>query len=329
MSVRPARRLLRHATVALLTACTLVAVPAAVAAEPPAARPAGSDPVDDAKKLATQNLPGVNDWSCKPSAEHPRPLILVHGTFDAGRVWAKTAPDYKKAGYCVFALDYGKSSGLLSLVVGGIDRIAVSALELADFVDGVLEATGTKKVDIVGHSQGGMLPRYYMQFAGGADKVHTLVGISPSSHGTGRSDFMSALFADAPDLRALFDAFAEMVPIGKFVDIPCPACTDQVANSPFQKRMNKAPDTLPGVNYTTIVTNKDSVITPWKSQYLEGPNVKNYLLQDVCKDNFAQHNNSVSDPVATRLALNALDPEHAVKPTCPTLASSILGLLGG
>jgi triacylglycerol esterase/lipase EstA (alpha/beta hydrolase family) len=48
----------------------------------------------------------------------------------------------------------------------------------------VLTATGAAKVDIVGHSQGGMMPRYYIRFLGGAATVHTLVGLAPSSHGT-------------------------------------------------------------------------------------------------------------------------------------------------
>jgi triacylglycerol esterase/lipase EstA (alpha/beta hydrolase family) len=58
------------------------------------------------------------------------------------------------------------------------------AAELATFVNSVLGATGAKKVDLVGHSQGGMMPRYYIGFLGGAKYVHHLVGIAPSNHGT-------------------------------------------------------------------------------------------------------------------------------------------------
>ncbi len=48
----------------------------------------------------------------------------------------------------------------------------------------MLAATGAKKVDLVGHSQGGMMPRYYIKNLGGASKVDTLVGLAPSNHGT-------------------------------------------------------------------------------------------------------------------------------------------------
>ena len=55
---------------------------------------------------------------------------------------------------------------------------------LRRFVNQVLAATGAHKVDIVGHSQGGMMPRYYIKNLGGASKVNTLVGLAPSNHGT-------------------------------------------------------------------------------------------------------------------------------------------------
>ncbi len=52
----------------------------------------------------------------------------------------------------------------------------------------VRDATGSRRVDLVGHSQGGMMPRYYLKFLNGAAKVDDLVGIAPSHHGTTMAD---------------------------------------------------------------------------------------------------------------------------------------------
>jgi triacylglycerol esterase/lipase EstA (alpha/beta hydrolase family) len=46
-----------------------------------------------------------------------------------------------------------------------------SAAQLSDFVDKVLLATNSTKVDLVGHSQGSLMPRYYLKFLGGQNKV--------------------------------------------------------------------------------------------------------------------------------------------------------------
>ena len=64
-----------------------------------------------------------------------------------------------------------------------------SAGELAAFVDEVLAATGAAKVDIVGHSEGSLMPNYYVKFLGGAPrgrivKVDDYVGMTPLWDGT-------------------------------------------------------------------------------------------------------------------------------------------------
>src|SRR5947209_10801188 len=133
----------------------------------------------------TASPPGANDWTCQPSAAHPYPVILVHGTFgDMSDSWQALSPLLYDNGYCVFALNYGSYNGSGSFGIYATGPIEDSAQQLSDFVDRVLAATGASKVDVVGHSQGGMMPRYYIKNRGGASKVRTLVGLAPSNPGT-------------------------------------------------------------------------------------------------------------------------------------------------
>jgi triacylglycerol esterase/lipase EstA (alpha/beta hydrolase family) len=114
--------------------------------------------------------PGADNWSCQLTAAHPDPVILVNGTFaNMDDNWQAASPLLANNGYCVYAFNYGGTSP--TSPIQGVGDIAASAAQLSTFVNTVLAATGAPKVDLVGHSQGGMMPRYYINFLGGASKV--------------------------------------------------------------------------------------------------------------------------------------------------------------
>jgi len=253
--------------------------------------------------------PGSNDFACPPTAAHPYPVVLVHGTFgDMTDSWQALSPLLKNAGYCVFALNYGGSAGN---PLQGYEAIENSAAQLASFVTQVLAATGASKIDIVGHSQGGMMPRYYLKYLGGAGQVHALIGLAPSSHGT-----------NLDGLLGLLQAF----PGGSsFVSSLCAACAEQAAGSSFLTNLNSGGDTVPGVAYTVIETRYDEVVTPYTSAFLSGPNVTNITLQNQCFLDLTDHLGIIYDPVALHDVLNALDPAHAT----PTLCVPVFPVLGG
>ncbi|MYS92875.1 MULTISPECIES: esterase/lipase family protein [Streptomyces] len=245
---------------------------------------------------------GWNDYDCKPSTAHPRPVVLVHGTLgNSVDNWLGLAPYLKVRGYCVFSLDYGQLDGVPFF--HGLGPVEKSAVQLKDFVGRVLTATGAAETDIVGHSQGGMMPRWYLRFLGGAAEVNALVGIAPSNHGTDLNGFTNLLpyFPGAGDLLAK----------------TTPALADQVTGSDFLKRLNAGGDTVPGVRYTVIATRYDEVVTPWRSQYLSGPDVRNVLLQDLCPVDLSEHVAvGLLDRVVFHEVANALDPARAEPTTC-------------
>ncbi|WP_156724909.1 esterase/lipase family protein [Streptomyces apocyni] len=244
---------------------------------------------------------GANDWDCEPSAEHPNPVVLVHGTFENRYMnWAGLSPRLKDAGYCVYALNYGGTQGGL---LQGTGDIADSAAQLSAFVDTVRDRSGAAEVDLVGHSQGGMMPRHYLKNLGGADKVGKLIALTPPNHGTSLSGLATL---------ATFIPGAE-----KLTGLACPACQQQRYDSDFVASLNEGGEVVPGVDYTVLATWTDWVVTPYTSSYLTpGDRVSQSKLQDHCPFNLTSHVGISYDRTATRIVLNALDPENAQKPRC-------------
>ncbi len=271
----------RHAPAALIA--SLVAAFLLLAASPVGAH--GPD------ALGTLNPPpGVNVLDCKPDAAHPYPVILAHGTTgNAHDDWGYLGPEIKKAGWCVWALDYGDTGHYPYDATGPVIE---SARQFGRFVDQVraLSAApdGTEpKVQVVGFSQGGDLPRYWMRYLGGAAATAGLVGISPMTHG---SD------------GVLWHLLPVIAPY-------CVACTDEYPGSAYKTVENQGGvETLPGIRYTVLATHQDELVTPWRAQFLAGPAamVSNHAIQDFCPGAISGHLGMLTSPEVRDLVIDAL-----------------------
>jgi triacylglycerol esterase/lipase EstA (alpha/beta hydrolase family) len=253
--------------------------------------------------------PGANQFTCKPAAAHPYPVVLVHGTFaNMDDNWQAASPVLANHGYCVFAFNYGGATP--GSAIQGTGDIAASAAQLSSFVDTVLAATGASKVDLVGHSQGGMMPRYYIDFLGGAAKVNKLVAFAPSNYGTTLDGIIT---------------LARMLGVSSFINgglsSVCPACVQQEEGSSVLAGLNATPN-VAGVGYTVIESVDDEVVTPYTNAFLPAaPNVTNITVNRQCPLDFSDHLEIAADPVAMADMLNALDPASHVRVPClPVLA---------
>ncbi|MCX5194897.1 alpha/beta fold hydrolase [Streptomyces sp. NBC_00249] len=70
--------------------------------------------------------------------------------------------------------------------------LRVTARHLARRVEELCERSGQDRVDLVGHSLGGLVARYYVQRLGGAARVRTLVTLGTPHSGTRAAPFMDA-----------------------------------------------------------------------------------------------------------------------------------------
>ncbi|KAF9169367.1 hypothetical protein BGX21_011448 [Mortierella sp. AD011] len=242
-----------------------------------------------ANTLQKRSISGLNDYSCKLTAAHPRPLLLVHATLLTLESWWEFAPILIKHGYCVFALTYGRYKDIP--LFGGLAPVEDSAQEVADFADNILKQMNVTQLDYVGHSQGGILGR--------------MVGISAINHGTtldGIATVAQALRIYYP-AQPIFDSFA-------------PSFYEMVETSSFIAKLNAGGDIAPGVITSNIATRYDEVVTPYENCYQNDPGVTNVLLQDLCFLSINEHLTMINSKVVMRYVMNQLDPSTAKTANC-------------
>ncbi|MFD8113546.1 lipase family alpha/beta hydrolase [Streptomyces microflavus] len=175
---------------------------------------------------ATPGTPGTrpNRLPGSPAAE--RPVVLLHGFIDNRSVFVLLRRALARHG----------RRHLASLNYSPLTRDLRTAAELLGrHVEEVCARTGQREVDIVGHSLGGLIARYYVQRLGGDRRVRTLVTLGTPHGGTavapgagihpivrqmrGGSALIEELRRPAPGCRTRFVSFWSeldqvMVPVG-------------------------------------------------------------------------------------------------------------------
>ncbi|WP_158886761.1 esterase/lipase family protein [Amycolatopsis anabasis] len=238
---------------------------------------------------------GANDWKCKPSKEHPRPVILVHGFgAPAAGHFSVYSPYLKAQGYCVFTGTYGTIPNVpLVNLLGGFQSIEYSAEQFSAFVDKVRAATGVDKVDIVGHSEGGIMPRYYIKNLGGTAKVHSYISWAPPNHGL--------------TLSGLYTLGQKLIPGLDENILPLWPVTSELTNGKgFLDRLNAGDETPGDIHYTVIASKNEELVTPFTTSFLSGDNVDNLVLQDYFPDSFGEHIGLAFDTGVFKLTDKAL-----------------------
>lgn len=176
-------------------------------------QPPPESPEDGEDCLQPEKDPGGAEPLRLPGANHP-PVLLLHGFVDNRSVFTLLRRSLRRHGWKhVMALNYSPLTCDIRTAAALLDR----------HVERICEQTGHAQVDIVGHSLGGLIARYYTQRLAGDHRVRTLVTLGTPHSGTRaapllnrhpivrqmrpHSDLIAELAEPAPGCRTRFVAF--------------------------------------------------------------------------------------------------------------------------
>ncbi|WP_340558716.1 esterase/lipase family protein [Streptomyces sp. GSL17-111] len=161
----------------------------------------------------------------------PRPVLLLHGFVDNRSVFTLLRRSLARHGWPhVACANYAP----------WVCDVRAAAERLGRHIEELRERTGQQRIDIVGHSLGGLIARCHVQFFGGDAHVHTLVTLGTPHHGTRAVPAMSV----HPVVRQMRPGSALLTELAA----PAPGCRtrfvsfwsdgDQVVSPPESARLD-------------------------------------------------------------------------------------------
>lgn len=265
----------------------------ALPAQPPA--PGAATVVDDPAQYAPVDQPGPplsvpadlleQSLACSPNVETAgrKPVLFLHAT------WIDPVINFSWNYQRAFDADH-RPYCLLTMPNFGTSDIQVSAEYVVYAIRTMYQRSG-HQVDIIGHSQGGMIGRWATRFwPDTRPMVDDIVGLGPSNRGSNPA----------------------------LCQLACqPAVWQQTIGSQFLTALNSGQETFAGISYTVVYTRIfDEFITPNLDDNVLGLSalhtgtgqISNVATQDICVTSINEHFLlGTSDPVAYALAINAID----------------------
>jgi hypothetical protein len=154
-----------------------------------------------------------------------------------------------------------------------------------------------RRVDILGYSQGGMLPRWALRFWPDTRRlVRSFVALDPSNHGTVDANAACQGQCSAADWQ-------------------------QAVGSHFMQALNSYAETFAGIDYTVVYSRTDEIVVPnfnssgSSSLHTGHGAIRNIAVQQICPNDFSDHLAMGSyDPVGYALAVDAFSHESLANP---------------
>lgn len=180
------------------------------------------------------------------------PVIIVAGTFSPSFANEPLAARLRNDGYKVW---------IYQLPGLGLGDIAQTSQPLGDLVNSVRAQTGAARVDLIGHSQGGLVARYYVKNLGGSSKVDRVISLGAPHYGTAVANI------------------ADILGFGSCIGVI--ACEQMAIGSSFLDNLNAGPDVIAPVRYTNIYTAYDELVRPVANATLQD-GATNVKVQSQC-----------------------------------------------
>ncbi len=238
----------------------------------------------------------------------PAPVLLVPGT--------GSNPEHNFSWNWEPALtNLGISWCAVTLPDNALGDVQVAGEYVVNGIRALHQRAG-RRISILGHSQGGMLPRWALRFwPDTRAMVDDQIGLAPSNHGTTGAEVLCSVSCAAADWQ-------------------------QSDRSEFVKALNSYQGTFSGISYTEIYSHFDEIVTPnsddtgSSSLHTGDGSITNVAIQDLCPADPSEHLAiGTQDLVAYDLAVDALEHPGPADPTRAAAADpgicTPLGLMPG